>query len=68
MNGGVSSDGEFAMDATRGMDFKFYLVPNLSHTKLLDEDELKYYAEEMPKTGMALRVHKKDTPPPKNVG
>ena len=49
MNDEVSADGEFAMDTTRGVDFEFYLVPNLSHTKLLGEDELGYYVDEFAK-------------------
>ncbi|KAF9886722.1 hypothetical protein FE257_011099 [Aspergillus nanangensis] len=42
--GGSTSDGKYAFDATIGVDFD--MLPHLSPTKLLDDEELNFYAEE----------------------
>jgi hypothetical protein len=50
MYGGMSSEGMYAMDSTRGVDFD--LVPKLGRTKILSEGELEYYTDEYSRKGL----------------
>ncbi|KAE8411331.1 Alpha/Beta hydrolase protein [Aspergillus pseudocaelatus] len=48
--GGATPEGKFAMDSTRGFDFE--VATKLGHTRLLSEEELKYYVEEYSRNGL----------------
>lgn len=48
--GGSTPDGKYAFDAVIGVDFD--LLPHLSPTKLLDDEELQFYVEEYSRKGL----------------
>lgn len=48
--GGVTSEGKYAIDVTKGADLE--LAPTLNHTPLLSPEELDYYVEVYSRNGM----------------
>lgn len=50
MHGGLTKDGKKAITAVSGIDFE--CLPQLSASKLLDEEEMSYYVNEFSRTGL----------------
>lgn len=48
--GGSTSDGKYAFSAMAGVDFA--LASQLSHTRLLDAEEMEYYVDEYARNGL----------------
>lgn len=48
--GGLTQDGKKAITAASGIDFE--CLPQLSASKLLDEEEMNYYVNEFSRNGL----------------